>query len=66
MSPILSAPLSWAVNRTRIGQNRASGIARLHKADRTDTLWLPEHIGAFMNVASVEMQRALILALHTC
>jgi integrase len=26
---------------------------------------MPEHIQSFMNVASVEMQRALILALHT-
>ncbi len=62
---VLSALLSWAVNRTRIGQNHASGIPRLYKADRSDKLWLPEHIEAFMRVASVEMQRALILALHT-
>lgn len=62
---VLSALLSWAVDRTRIGQNYASGIARLHRADRSDKLWLPEHIEAFMNVASIEMQRALILALHS-
>ncbi|MEQ8599905.1 MAG: tyrosine-type recombinase/integrase [Devosia sp.] len=62
---ILSALLSWAADRTRIGHNHAIGIARLHKIDRSDKLWLPEHIEAFMSVASVEMQRALILALHT-
>lgn len=28
-------------------------------------IWLPEHIEAFMNVAPLELQRALILALHT-
>ena len=28
-------------------------------------IWLPEHVHAFMAVAPVELQRALILALHT-
>jgi integrase len=62
---VLSALLSWAVDRTRIGQHHASGIGRLHKADRSDKLWLQEHVEAFMKVAPIEMQRALILALHT-
>lgn len=62
---VLSALLSWAVDRTRIGQNHAIGIARLHKTDRSDKLWLSEQIDAFMDVAPIEMQRALILALHT-
>ncbi|MVS99772.1 hypothetical protein [Devosia marina] len=62
---ILSTLLSWAVDRTRIWHNHAIGIARLHKTDRSDKLWLPKHVEAFMSEASVEMQRALILALHT-
>ncbi|MCP8884505.1 tyrosine-type recombinase/integrase [Devosia sp. XJ19-1] len=62
---VLSALLSWAVDRTRIGQHHARGIARLHKSDRADKIWLPEHIETFMKVAPIEMQRALILALHT-
>lgn len=62
---ILSALLSWAVNRTKIGHNHASGIARLYQSDRSDKIWLQEHIEAFMRVAPVELQRALILALHT-
>ena len=28
-------------------------------------IWLPEHVHAFMAVAPIELQRALILALHT-
>jgi integrase len=38
--------------------------SRLHSVDRSDLIWLPEHITAFMKVASIELQRALILALH--
>jgi integrase len=32
---------------------------------RSEIIWLPEHVGAFMQVAPLEMQRAMILALHT-
>jgi len=37
----------------------------LHKADRSELIWLPEHVKAFMKVAPIELQRALIIALHT-
>ena len=33
--------------------------------DRSDIIWLPEQIEAFMAVASPEMQFAMVLALHT-
>lgn len=62
---ILSAMLTWAVRRVRISNNHVMGFVRLHKSDRSDKLWLPEQIAAFMAVAPIEMQRALILALHT-
>lgn len=62
---ILSAMLTWAVRRVRIFNNHAKGFVRLHKSDRSDKLWLPEQIEAFMAVAPVEMQQPLILALHT-
>lgn len=62
---VLSAMLSWGVDNSRIFSNHVLGFARLYKADRSDKLWLPAHIESFMNVAPVEMQRALILALHT-
>jgi hypothetical protein len=41
------------------------GIRRLHRVDRSELIWLPEHIEAFMRAAPVELQRSLILALHT-
>lgn len=62
---VVSAMLSWGVENGRLFNNHVAGFKRLHSVDRSDKLWLPEHIEAFMKVASVEMQRALILALHT-
>ncbi len=62
---VLSAMLSWGINNGRLFSNHVAGFKRLHSVDRSDKLWLPEHIDAFMKVAPIEMQRALILALHT-
>lgn len=62
---VLSAVLTWAARQSRIGANHVAGFERLHRVDRSDMIWLPEHVEAFMKVAPVEMQRALILALHT-
>lgn len=62
---VLSAMLTWAVRRVRVFHNHVKGFERLHAVDRSDKVWLPEHIDAFMKVAPIEMQRALILALHT-
>lgn len=61
----ISAMLTWAVERGQATANHLRGFRRLYHADRSEIIWLPEHITAFMNVAPVEMQRALILALHT-
>ena len=61
----ISAMLTWAVDRGQIVANHLRGFKRLYHADRSEIIWLPEHIAAFMKVAPLEMQRALILALHT-
>lgn len=62
---VVSAMLSWGIENGRVFHNHISGFRRLHKSDRSDLIWLPEHVDAFMAVAPVELQRALILALHT-
>jgi integrase len=62
---VVSAMLTWGVDNGRVFSNHVTGFKRLHKSDRSDNIWLPEHIEAFMKVAPVEMQRALLLALHT-
>jgi integrase len=61
----ISAMLTWATDRGSIAANHLKGFKRLYHVDRSEIIWLPEHISAFMKVASLEMQRALILALHT-
>jgi integrase len=61
----VSAMLTWATDRGKIEANYVLGFKRLYHSNRRDLIWLPEHISAFMKVASVEMQRALILGLHS-
>jgi integrase len=62
---VISAMLTWAKENGQVFNNHVAGFRRLHSVDRSDLIWLPEHIHAFMHVAPVELQRALILALHT-
>jgi integrase len=62
---IISAMLSWAVSRGKLSANHILGFKRLYSSDRSDIIWLEEHVTAFMAIASVDLQRALILALHT-
>ncbi|MEH2564096.1 tyrosine-type recombinase/integrase [Bradyrhizobium sp. AZCC 2289] len=61
----VSAMISWAIDRGHVTSNHVRGFKRLYHADRSEQIWLPEHIEAFMKVAPLEMQRALIIALHT-
>ena len=55
-----SAMFSWAVDRGLLRRTISSGFKRLYHSDRSEIIWLPEHIAAFMSVAPIEMQRALI------
>jgi integrase len=61
----ISAMLTWAKEHGRLTTNHVKGFRRLYHADRSEKIWLPEHIYAFMKAAPIEMQRALIIALHT-
>lgn len=61
----VSAMLTWGIDRGHITVNHLRGFKRLYHADRSEIIWLPEHIAAFMAAASIEMQRAMILALHS-
>ena len=61
----ISAMITWAVDRGHVTSNHIKGFRRLYHGDRAEQIWLPDHIAAFMNVAPLEMQRALIIALHT-
>jgi integrase len=62
---VISAALTWAVDNGRLTANHLAGFKRLYHSNRADKIWLPEQIAAFMRVAPIEMQRAMIVALHT-
>lgn len=62
---ILARVLSWAAKDGPLNANVLDGFDRAYQADRSEMIWLPEHVEAFMAVASPEMRLALVLALHT-
>ena len=62
---VLSAVLAHGVEGGFIEHNRAKGIGKLYKANRSDQIWLPEDVAAFEAVASPQLMLGLYLGLHT-
>lgn len=62
---VISAMLTWARSRSFITSNHLKGFYRLHSADRSEIIWLPEHVMAFLERAAIELQYALLIALNT-
>lgn len=62
---ILARVLAWATADRSLRVNVLSSFDRAYSSDRSDMIWLPEHIDAFVAAASQEMQVAMMLALHT-
>jgi len=62
---VISAVLSYAHDKGRISRNPQSHFKRLHKSNRADIIWTDHDIAKFMKDAPVELQRVMILALHT-
>jgi integrase len=62
---VVSAMLSWAADNGRIETNHLKGFKRLYHSNRAEVIWLPHDIEAFIAAAPLEMQQAMILALHT-
>jgi len=62
---ILARVLSWAASDSNLETNVLDTFERAYEGDRSDMIWLPEHVDAFMAAAEPEMQLALVLALHT-
>lgn len=62
---ILARILSWAAKDGPLDRNVLDSFDRAYQGDRSDKIWLPEHVDAFMAVAEPEMKLALVLALHT-
>lgn len=62
---ILARALSWATKDGPLKVNVLDSFDRAYHGDRSELIWMPEHVDAFMRVAPAEMQLALVLALHT-
>ena len=62
---VLKLLLAWGHKRGMLEQNRAEGIARLHRGDRRESVWSNEQIAAFRAVANEPLNRAITLALET-
>src|SRR5436190_7940659 len=62
---ILARVLSWAAKDGPLKMNVLDGFERAYASDRSDIIWLPEQVDAFLAAASPEMQLAMALALHT-
>ena len=62
---VLRVILEWARDRGEISNNHATRPKKLYKADRSEKLWLPEHIDAFRAVAPPSILLAFELALAT-
>jgi hypothetical protein len=54
----VSAMLTWAVEHGKLAANHVKGFKRLYHGDRSEIIWLPEHINAFMTIAPVELARS--------
>ena len=62
---VLARVLSWAAKDSDLDANVLDGFERAYTSDRSDKIWLPEHVDAFMAAADSDMQLAMALALHT-
>ena len=58
---ILARVLSWAAKDGPLRVNVLDGFERAYASDRSDIIWLPEQVEAFLAVASPEMQLAMAL-----
>lgn len=56
---------SWAFDRGEIDRNILDDFPRVYRSDRSDKIWLPEHVAAFTRHAPPMMYAALMLGMHT-
>lgn len=62
---VTSIILNWARDRAVIGQHHCDRIGKLYRANRSDVIWLPEHVARFMAVAPAPACRILTAAVET-
>lgn len=57
--------MTFLIDRGYISTNPCSGAGKFYEADRAEKIWESADIAAFLESASVPLQRALMLALWT-
>lgn len=62
---VLARVLSWAARDDDLRTNVLDTFERAYAGDRSEIIWEPGQIAAFMDKAKPEMQLAMVLALHT-
>lgn len=62
---ILARVLAWGATDDELERNVLDTFKRAYSSDRSELIWEPAQIAAFMAKASDEMQLAMVLALHT-
>lgn len=62
---VMSAVFTYAAAKGEILDNPIRGFERMYHADRADFVWTEADILRFMEAAPIELQQALILAIHT-
>lgn len=62
---VLSAVFSYAASKGDIHDNPIKGFDRLYTGDRAEIVWTERDVAKFMKAAPLELQQALILAIHT-
>lgn len=62
---VLARVLSWGAADDDLDRNALDTFTRAYHGDRSEMIWEPAQIEAFMAKASPEMQLAMALALHT-
>ena len=62
---MLSGVFSYAARKGWIKDNPLKGFERIYSGDRSEMIWTASDITTLMQDAPVELQQAMILALHT-
>lgn len=62
---VLQRVLSVGKKRGHLSVNNAESPGDLYSNDRSEIIWEPEHVAAFMSSAPIELQRVMVLALFT-
>lgn len=62
---VLMVLFGWGYERGELAKLPIEKVRRLHRADRSESIWSPEEMASFVKIASKELRWAVGLAAHT-